>query len=110
MLPFPEWLERRWKETGHLTCPDHLQKAERTGDPEDLPTLAWPEWLAYTREHNHQERSRRLADPNLNAEILADHKARLRNFGRSRWKGDMYFVGERGGLYRMGKSGRREYA
>ena len=109
MRPFKEWLERRWSEIGYTSCPDHLLKAQRTGDPKDLPTMVWPDWLAYCREHDYEERARRLADPDLNAEVWEDHLERLRKFGRSRWGGDMYFVGERGGYYRIGGTGRREY-
>lgn len=109
MKDFSEWLQSRWKAIGYTSCPEHLRKAQKTGDPKDLPVAIWPEWLAYCREHNHAERERRLADPDLNAEVWEDHLERLRKFRRSRWAGDMYFVGERGGYYRIGRTGRREY-
>lgn len=109
MKAFAEWLQDRWQAIGYSSCPDHLKKAEKTGDPKDLPAAVWPEWLAYCRENNRAERDRRLGDPDLNAEIWEDHLDRLRRFGRSRWEGEMYFVGARGGHYRIGGTGRREY-
>lgn len=109
-LSFSEWLEHRWKECGiYQSCPEYLLKAQSTGKPEDLPLTVWPEWLAYCRQNDHTERERRRSDPDLNTEIWDDHLYRLRRYRRSRWNGEMYFVGERGGYYRIGGTGRREY-
>ena len=109
-LSFPKWLERRWKDCGlYASCPEYLRKAETTGDPKDLPLTVWPEWLDYRRENNAEERNRRRKNPELNAEVWDDHMYRLIKFGRSRWNGEMYFAGERGGLYRINRTGRREY-
>lgn len=109
-LNFPEWLEGRWKDCGlYESCPEYLQKAEATGDPKDLPMTAWPEWIEYRKENDAEDRNRRRKDPNLNAEVWEDHVHRMMKYRRSRWKGEMYFIGERGGVYRISGAGRREY-
>jgi hypothetical protein len=109
-LNFSEWLEKRWKDTGlYETCPEYLKMAESTGDPKDLPLTVWPEWLEYRNENNAEERNRRRRDPELNADVWEDHVHRMMKYRRSRWKGEIYFLGERGGVYRINGAGRREY-
>jgi len=109
-LNFSDWLERRWKDTClYESCPEYLKMAEATGDPKDLPLTVWPEWLEYRNENNVEERNRRRRDPELNADVWEDHMHRMMKYRRSRWKGEMYFLGERGGVYRINGMGRREY-
>jgi hypothetical protein len=109
-LDFPDWLERRWKETDlYDSCPEYLKVAETTGNPKDLPLTVWPEWLEYCRKNNAEERNIRRKNPDLNAEVWEDHWHRMLKYNRSRWKGEMYYFGERGGVYRVNSAGRREY-
>lgn len=109
-INFSNWLEGRWKESGlYESCPEYLKKAEATGDPKDLPLTVWPEWLAYRNENDAEERNRRRKNPELNADVWEDHVYRMTKYRRSRWQGEMYFVGERGGVYRINAAGRREY-
>lgn len=109
-LNFAQWLERRWKDTGlYESCPEYLRIAEATGDPKDLPLTVWPEWLEYRNENDAEERNRRRKDPDLNADVWEDHVHRLMKYRRSRWKGEVYFLGERKGVYRINSAGKREY-
>lgn len=109
-LNFPDWLERRWKETDlYDSCPEYLKVAETTGNPKDLPLTVWPEWLEYRRKNNAKERNVRRKNPDINADVFEDHWHRMLKYRRSRWKGEMYYLGERGGVYRINSAGRREY-
>lgn len=109
-LNFSDWLEGRWKDCSlYESCPEYLKKAEATGDPKDLPLIVWPEWLEYRNENDAEQRNRRRRDPDLNAEVWGDHMHRMKKYRRSRWNGVMYFLGERGGIYLINGSGRREY-
>lgn len=109
MLNFRDWLRERWEKIGYEECPQHLLKAFKSGEPTDLPVGVIGEWNTYKRGNDPVERERRLNDPSLNAEVWDIHVERMHKFGRSRWEGRMYYIGERGGLYYLSDSGGRVY-
>lgn len=64
---------------------------------------------AKAREEEELRKKRLLADPQLNTSNVDIHLARLRRHGISRFRGEVEFMGPRGGIYTITASGNRNY-
>ena len=66
--------------------------------------------LAYIKET--LEKCRKNPDINIaiyNDEAMQIHMDRLNIFGRSMYSGEMYYIGQRGGIYTLSANGTRNY-
>ena len=80
-----------------------------------------PEYIAQQEERRKKElafiketldKCRKNPDINLaiyNDEAWQVHMDRLNNFGRSKYSGEMYYKGQRGGIYTLSANGTRNY-
>ena len=65
-----------------------------------------------TREKLEREFIKKRNNPDLNLFLDQDfelHLKRLRLYGRSKWNGETYFMGQRGGIYTISANGTRNY-
>ena len=65
-----------------------------------------------TKEKLEREYIKKRNNPDLNLFLDHDfelHLKRLRLYGRSKWNGETYFMGQRGGIYTISANGTRNY-
>ena len=58
---------------------------------------------------NQGKPSERANNPELSTNNKELHLSRLKKFGKSKYRGQMYFLGKRGGIYTVSPSGTRTY-
>ena len=67
--------------------------------------LAW----YFFRPKNEGTPEEMAADPNLNTQIWEVHYKRLKDHGKSKYRGEWEYMGPRGGIYTITASGNRNY-